>query len=210
MNNFIRQEDGFINATAICKAGGKRFNNWYRLETTKKIIKKISVINNINQEKIIIIISKGPNNLRGSWIHPDLAVQLAQWISTNFCVKVSKWIEEWKLTSLKNNLEFEKAINNIEADDKNSCIEKEIQLKLQKKIGGEIEVYTEFGYIDLLTDKELIEIKIGNKWKHGVGQLLAYGEYYENHILRLHLFDFKEDFKIESFCKKYNIKLTYE
>ena len=103
-----------------------------------------------------------------------------------------------------------KAINNIKADDKNSCIEKEIQLKLHKKLGGEIEVYTEFGYIDLLTDKELIEIKIGNKWKHGVGQLLAYGEYYENHILRLHLFDFKEDIKIMSFCKKYNIKLTYE
>ena len=31
----LSREDGFINATALCKAGGKQFNDWYRLEKTK-------------------------------------------------------------------------------------------------------------------------------------------------------------------------------
>jgi hypothetical protein len=29
---------------------------------------------------------------QGSWIHPDLAIQLAQWISPSFTLQVSKWI----------------------------------------------------------------------------------------------------------------------
>lgn len=29
---------------------------------------------------------------KGSWIHPDLAIQLAQWISPLFALRVSKWI----------------------------------------------------------------------------------------------------------------------
>jgi hypothetical protein len=28
------------------------------------------------------------------WIHPDLAIQLAQWISPIFALQVSKWIRE--------------------------------------------------------------------------------------------------------------------
>ncbi len=30
----------------------------------------------------------------GSWIHPDLAVQLAQWISPIFALQVSEWVRE--------------------------------------------------------------------------------------------------------------------
>ena len=57
---------------------------------------------------------------------------------------------------------------------------------------------------------KLIEIKIGHDWKCGIGQLLAYGEYYKDHVKRLHLFDFKYDEKIAKLCEKYNIKLSYE
>ena len=48
--------------------------------------------------KLIDIIRNGPNQNRGSWIHPDLAVQLAQWLSPTFALKVSKWIREIALT----------------------------------------------------------------------------------------------------------------
>jgi hypothetical protein len=29
-----------------------------------------------------------------SWIHPDLAIQLAQWISPKFAIHISKWIRQ--------------------------------------------------------------------------------------------------------------------
>ena len=28
----VRQKDGYINATRLCKDGGKRFNNWHQLD----------------------------------------------------------------------------------------------------------------------------------------------------------------------------------
>jgi len=34
----ISRDDGFINATQLCKAGGKKFNHWYKTETVKKLI----------------------------------------------------------------------------------------------------------------------------------------------------------------------------
>jgi hypothetical protein len=40
----------------------------------------------------------GKNEERGSWIHPDLAVQLAQWISPSFAIQVSRWVREIALT----------------------------------------------------------------------------------------------------------------
>jgi hypothetical protein len=46
-----------------------------------------------------IDIKKGGNDkhLQGSWIHPDLAVPLAQWISPSFSIQVSRWIRELAL-----------------------------------------------------------------------------------------------------------------
>ncbi len=40
INIEYRESDGFVNATQLCKAGGKKFNDWYRLDTTKQLILK--------------------------------------------------------------------------------------------------------------------------------------------------------------------------
>lgn len=34
----MRESDGWINATLLCKAGGKRFNNWKNLNETKELV----------------------------------------------------------------------------------------------------------------------------------------------------------------------------
>ena len=33
--------------------------------------------------------------LRGAWVHPRVAINLAQWLSPVFAVRVSKWVFEW-------------------------------------------------------------------------------------------------------------------
>jgi KilA-N domain len=37
----------------------------------------------------------------GSWLHPDLAVYLAQWCNKPFAIQVSRWVREW-LTTYRN------------------------------------------------------------------------------------------------------------
>jgi hypothetical protein len=101
-----RESDNFINATQLCKAGKKFFKDWYRLESTQELIKELE--NNLLSDRRIITsqnisvvdIKKGnsKNYTQGSWIHPDLAVQLAQWISPSFAIQVSRWIRELFIT----------------------------------------------------------------------------------------------------------------
>jgi hypothetical protein len=206
--SFIINSDGYINLNKLCKSGGKEFRRWKRLDQSKNFLKALSEELNIEQKELIKYVSGG-NSERHTWGHPLVATYVAQWISTIFSVKVSLWLEEWKKNKVSNEKKYIKAITNI-IPDKNNDIEKQIQLKLQKQLNGEIEVETKFGYIDLLTDTQLIEIKNGVNWKSGIGQLIVYSDLYTNHTKRLHLFNIENNSDINYICKKNNILVTYE
>jgi len=88
-----RTEDNYINATQLCQAGGKQFKHWYSLESTKLLINEAESEVGIPTSQLVDI-KKGNSSefSQGSWIHPDLAIQLAQWLSPRFALQVSKWI----------------------------------------------------------------------------------------------------------------------
>ena len=89
------REDGYINATLLCKAGGKKFNDWNRLKNTNELITVLESETG-NPVSQLIDVNKGNSSKyeQGSWIHPDLAIQLAQWISPSFALQVSRWTRE--------------------------------------------------------------------------------------------------------------------
>jgi hypothetical protein len=90
-----RPLDNYINATQLCKAGNKQFASWYRLESTKELINELGSDMQIHISQLIDIKKGNSENFKqGSWIHPQLAIQLAQWISPKFALQVSKWIIE--------------------------------------------------------------------------------------------------------------------
>ena len=96
LNNVVitsRPIDHYVNATQLCQAGGKKFSEWYRLDTTKELIKELSTDAGILTSALVEI-KRGGNNKteQESWIHPDLSIQLAQWIQPKFALQVSKWI----------------------------------------------------------------------------------------------------------------------
>jgi len=84
--------DHYVNATELCQAGGKKFNHWYSLDTTKDLVKELSFDTGIPASKLVEVKRGGNNKRQGSWIHPDLAIQLAQWISPSFALQVSRWV----------------------------------------------------------------------------------------------------------------------
>jgi hypothetical protein len=89
----VSRSDGFIDATEICKVGDKKIADWLRLETTKKIFNEAASDMGIPISQLLDIKKGNSGNFnQGSWIHPDLAIQLAQWISPSFALQVSKWI----------------------------------------------------------------------------------------------------------------------
>jgi hypothetical protein len=90
--------------------------------------------------------------------------------------------------------------------------ERLVRDRLQAQLGGKVEAYTKFGLIDLLTETELIEIKIVNRWKDAIGHILAKSEKYPNHQKRLHLFGHQEPIldNIEEVCDRLGIRVTFE
>ena len=96
LNNIVitsRPIDHYVNATKLCQAGGKKFNDWLRLDTTKELINELSTEAGIPASGLVDT-KRGGNDksIQGSWIHPDLSIQLAQWISPKFAIQVSKWV----------------------------------------------------------------------------------------------------------------------
>ncbi|MES2981753.1 MAG: KilA-N domain-containing protein [Verrucomicrobiota bacterium] len=90
-----RVTDGYINATALCQASGKQFNDYFRLKNTQAFLEELSTETGIPVSEMVVISKGGNVRTQGTWIHPDIAVNLGQWCSPKFAVLVSKWVREW-------------------------------------------------------------------------------------------------------------------
>ncbi|MGK7955141.1 MAG: hypothetical protein AB4063_07745 [Crocosphaera sp.] len=91
-------------------------------------------------------------------------------------------------------------------------IENQVRNGLHSQLGGLTEVSTPVGFIDLLTETEIIEVKNIKDWKGALGQILIYSAYYPNHRTRIHLFGENLDKlpDIESACLAFNVSITGE
>ena len=97
-----RENDGFINITNLCKAGGKEFKSWNRLDKTKRFLDVLSLEVKIHTSELLKVGTGSKNGINitsETWAHPQIAINIAQWISPEFDVLVSKWVYEIMLTS---------------------------------------------------------------------------------------------------------------
>lgn len=93
---YQRPTDGYINATDLCKKAGKQWNNYWRNNTTQAYINALSAETRISVSALVQIFKGGnETKLQGVWVHPQVAINLAQWLSPEFAVQVSKWVFEW-------------------------------------------------------------------------------------------------------------------
>lgn len=90
-----RAKDGYINATAMCKASGREFKHYRENRTTKDFLNELSAEVGIPTSELVQSISGGVPGHQGTWVHPQVAINLAQWASPRFAVMVSQWVIEW-------------------------------------------------------------------------------------------------------------------
>ena len=90
-----RVQDGYVNASAMCKAVDKSYGQYSSTEAGKEYALELSRSLRIPLDELVVHIGSGPNEARGYWVHPDIAVNLAQWCSAKFAVAVAQWVREW-------------------------------------------------------------------------------------------------------------------
>lgn len=87
-----RAIDGYINATAMCQACGKQLAHYLENQTTKAFLE--ALCENIGIP-IFNLAQVKRGRYGGTWVHPQIAINLGQWCSPQFAVLVSQWVYEW-------------------------------------------------------------------------------------------------------------------
>lgn len=151
----------YANATSMCSPFKKLFADWKRLKQTNEMILEISTAMGIHIDKLMIV-----ENGKGSWIHEELVLELANWLD----VKFRRWCQTQITTLLregtvslttklpKNYLE---ALEALVASEKEKIKlielteEQKPKVKVFEQIANSISLYTMKEVADLLKIKGL-------------------------------------------------------
>lgn len=88
-----------INATQMAKPFGKLVGDWVRLKSTTEFMKALSTDMQIHISALIQTV-KGGNGEQGTWMHEDVALEFARWLSPAFAIWCNKKIKELMRTGV--------------------------------------------------------------------------------------------------------------
>lgn len=124
----LANESLFFNATEMAKPFGKRPINWLESERTQEYITEILKVRNSDHLKVglshlkdsdLIVTKKGKYG--GTWLHNDLALEFARWLSISFSVQLDQWVKarikqesEWQRERLESKTGFLPMTNAIQ------------------------------------------------------------------------------------------------
>jgi len=129
-------ETGYINATKMCFMYGKtkggqpkQFRDWKPYN--EPLIKIVARSERILAHLLTVIVDSGINDIRGTYVHRDLAPHIAMWCSEEFGYKVSKIVnahitDAYKKLKIENQqLTAEKGTYIIKIDEQTHKIDKQ-------------------------------------------------------------------------------------
>ena len=116
--NIEIRPDGYVNATKLCQAAGREWRVYFGATGTKNFLAVLSEYENIPIVKVGIqkqiptnstgnlggivpapercLVESGKNRFQHTWVHPDVAIHLAQWASPRFGVAVSRLVRRYQ------------------------------------------------------------------------------------------------------------------
>lgn len=89
---FYKGDSVMVNATEMAKPFGKRCNDFLSTKQTKELISSLSAKTGISATDLVTV-NQGGNN-QGTWMHEDLALVFAQWLSPDFYLWCNDRIKE--------------------------------------------------------------------------------------------------------------------
>lgn len=89
-----RLSDGYINATALATAAGKRWYNYKRTEETGNFLRTLAAKSAMRETDLIREL-RDDDGVVSTWVHPKVAIHFGQWLSPHFAVQVTEWVYEW-------------------------------------------------------------------------------------------------------------------
>jgi hypothetical protein len=92
----MMNKNGRVNASNLCKKGGKLFKNWLRNTTSRELIDELASSAQLRADDLMQTVVGGKNiEVRGTYVNSKLIPHIASWISPSFAIKVSEIVEEY-------------------------------------------------------------------------------------------------------------------
>lgn len=95
---FFKGENVLVNATQMAKPFNKRCNDLISLKSTNELIHSLSAKTGIPATELVSVNQGGSN--QGTWMHEDLALVFAQWLSPEFYLWCNDRIKELLTTGV--------------------------------------------------------------------------------------------------------------
>lgn len=85
-------ETTMVNATEMAKPFGKLVKDWLKNNQTKEFINTLSTVRNILLTDLVKV--KQGGTAQGTWLHEDVALEFARWLSPSFAIWCNDRIKE--------------------------------------------------------------------------------------------------------------------
>lgn len=87
-------EATMVNATEMAKPFGKRPVDWLRLPNTQEFLAKLAEVRKSHNGFVVTVKGGNDRTAQGTWLHEDVALEFARWLSPAFAIWCNDRIKE--------------------------------------------------------------------------------------------------------------------
>lgn len=93
--SFMSGENVMVNATEMAKPFGKTTKDWLRTNASIEFINSLSAVRQICPSQLVVVRKGNSNEFeQGTWMHEDVALEFARWLSPAFAIWCNDRIKE--------------------------------------------------------------------------------------------------------------------
>lgn len=93
--SFANGENVMINATEMAKSFGKTTKDWLRTNASSEFINSLSAVRQICPTQLVVVRKGNSSDFeQGTWMHEDVALEFARWLSPAFAIWCNDRIKE--------------------------------------------------------------------------------------------------------------------
>ncbi|WP_277069456.1 phage antirepressor KilAC domain-containing protein [Prevotella corporis] len=92
---FSSENGVMVNATEMAKAFGKTTKDWLRTNASSEFISSLSSVRQICLSQLVVVKKGNSSDFeQGTWMHEDVALEFARWLSPTFAIWCNDRIKE--------------------------------------------------------------------------------------------------------------------
>ena len=91
---FANGESVMVNATQMAKKFRKQVTKWLNTQQTNEFLKELSEVRKCTSADLVQVRKGGDPSNQGTWMHEDVAMEFARWLSPKFAIWCNDRIKE--------------------------------------------------------------------------------------------------------------------